>query len=269
MTYPFTTDSSEHDRLLAQGTLIDPLTRGVLQEAGLGPGMRVLDLGSGAGNVARIAADLVGPTGHVVGIESDPATVELARHATDASYPSNVEYRVGDIQKLDGIDDAFDAVVGRLVLMYVTDAAATLRRAASRVRPGGVVCMQEIDVAYRWVGGGTTPLWDAAHRWVNETLETAGADGRLGPRLFTAFRAAGLSGPELRMEAVAAGGPDAPAWGWANIIAGLLPLMERLGVTTRTEVDPTTLADRLLADALAHDACVIGPIMTGAWVRRG
>src|SRR5690242_16927105 len=78
-SYPFADRAAEDKRLIAQGTLFDPLTRRLLQQAGIAPGMRVLDLGSGAGNVARIAAEMVGPTGAVVGIEKDPAAVELAQ----------------------------------------------------------------------------------------------------------------------------------------------------------------------------------------------
>src|SRR5690348_7427469 len=109
MSYPFADRVAEDERLVAQGRLFDPLTCRVLEQAGLAPGMRVLDLGSGAGNVARIAAELVGPDGAVVGLERDPAAVELARRRTDAA---NVEYRVGDVQTLDGVEDGFDAVVG-------------------------------------------------------------------------------------------------------------------------------------------------------------
>ena len=128
MNYPFADRAAEDERLIAQGRLFDPLTQRFLRQAGLAPGMRVLDLGSGAGNVARLAAELVGPDGAVVGIERDPAAVELARRRTDAP---NVEYRVGDAETLDGVEGGFDAVVGRLVLMYLKDPAAALRRAGT------------------------------------------------------------------------------------------------------------------------------------------
>src|SRR4051812_35574812 len=88
MSYPFSDRVAEDERLVAQGRLFDPLTHRLLRAAGLAPGMRVLDLGSGAGNVTRLAAQLVGPQGAVVGIERDPAAVELARRRTDAG---NVE----------------------------------------------------------------------------------------------------------------------------------------------------------------------------------
>ena len=263
MNYPFTNRAAEDERLVAQGRLFDPLTRRLLRQAGLAPGMRVLDLGSGSGNVARLAAELVGPDGNVVGVERDPEAVELARRRTDSA---NVEFRPGDVQTLEGVEDGFDAVVGRLILMHLPDPVAALQQAAARLRPGGIVCMHETDLGYL-PAFPKTALWDQIHRWLQETLEKTGIEGRMGPALFTTFRAAGLAPPHLLVEAFAAGGPDAPAWGWANLMAALVPLMERTGVATPAEVDPPTLADRLLAETLACDGCIIGPPMTGAWVR--
>ncbi|WP_433375747.1 class I SAM-dependent methyltransferase [Actinoplanes sp. CA-142083] len=261
MIYPFEDRVAEDQRLVAQGQVFDPLTRRLLERAGLVAGMRVLDLGSGAGNVARLAADLVGPGGAVVGVERDPAAVELARRRTDAA---NVEYRVGDVQTLDGIESDFDAVVGRLVLMYLPDPVEALRRAASRLRPGGLICVHEADLTYA-PAGPLTPTWAQAHGYFLAALEKAGIERRLGPALFTMFRVAGLPDPELLVELFVAGGPAAPAWAWANVIAATVPLMELHGVATRAEVDPPTLADRLLGETLAADGCVLGPPMFGAW----
>lgn len=109
--------------------------------------MRVLDLGSGAGNVARLAAELVGPDGAVVGVEKDPDAAEFARRHTDAP---NVEFRVADAQTLDGIEGGFDAVTGRLILLHLPDPVGALREAAARVRPGGLVIMHECDLGYLW-----------------------------------------------------------------------------------------------------------------------
>jgi hypothetical protein len=87
----------------------------------------------------------------------------------------------------------------------------------------------------------------------------------MGLTLFTTFRVAGLPEPELLVELAAGGGPDAPAWAWANVISATVPLMELHGIATRAEVDPPTLADRLLAETLAAGGCVLGPPMFGAW----
>lgn len=263
MSYPFADRAAEDERLTAQGELFDPLTRRLFSHAGLSPGMRVLDLGSGAGNVARLAAELVGPDGSVVGIERDPAAVELARRHTDQP---NVEFRLGDIQTLEGVEDGFDAVVGRLVIMYLTDPVEGLRRAAARVRPGGLVCLQETDLEYL-SAYPMTPLWTRVQGYFVQSLEKAGIATRMGPALFEAFGAAGLPRPQLLVETFAAGGPDAPAWAWANVISAAVPLMEKVGVATYAEVDPPTLAERLFAETRDAGGCVIGPPMTGAWAR--
>src|SRR5262245_22741201 len=66
-------------RLKAQAAELDPITRRLLREAGIAPGMRVLDVGSGAGDVAFLAAELVGTSGEVVGVDLAPTAVEVAR----------------------------------------------------------------------------------------------------------------------------------------------------------------------------------------------
>jgi hypothetical protein len=66
------------------------------------------------------------------------------------------------------------------------------------------------------------------------------------------------------LETLAGGGPEAPGWGWANVVKGVVPLMERLGVATNAEVDPTTLANRLLAEIITANGVVIGPPLVGA-----
>jgi SAM-dependent methyltransferase len=262
MNYPFGADRiAEHERLIAQGRLFDPLTTRVLREAGLAPGMRVLDLGSGAGNVTRLAAELVGPSGSVLGVDRDPEAVELAARGTAAR---NAAFRVANIATLEGIDDGFDAVVGRLVLMYTPDPAAALRSAVARVRPGGLVCMHEADLAYP-NASPRTPLWAQSQAWFLDALAKGGFDARMGPALFATFLAAGLPGPRLLVEGFAEGGPGAPAWAWANVISAAVPLMEQTGVATRAEVDPSTLASRLLAETLAVGGCGFGPPMIGAW----
>lgn len=256
--------AAEDERLLAQGRLFDPLTRRLLETAGLLPGMCVLDLGSGAGNVARLVAELVGPDGAVVGVESDPAAVDLARRHTDAP---NVEFRAADAQSLRGVEGGFDAVTGRLILLHLADPAAALREAAARVRPGGLVIMHECDLGYMWASPQPA-LWSQVRGWLLEAAEEGGIETRLGPALFSLYRAAGLPGPRLLVETFAEGGQDAPAWGWANVVSAAVPLMAKLGVATRADVDPPTLAGRLLAELAECDGCVICPPFTGAWAVR-
>src|SRR5216684_662843 len=70
--------NAEHERLTRQAARIAPVTERLFREAGIGPGQRVLDLGSGVGDVAMLAARIVGPSGQVVGIERDGYSIARA-----------------------------------------------------------------------------------------------------------------------------------------------------------------------------------------------
>jgi ubiquinone/menaquinone biosynthesis C-methylase UbiE len=262
--YIFEKRENEQHRLEQQAKRFDPLTERVFQAAGLRPSMRVLDLGSGAGDVAMLVARLVGTDGEVVGIERDPAAVVAAAARVERAGLSNVRFVQGDVQTLGGREGHFDAVVGRLVLMYLPDPVAALAGAAQLLRPGGLICVQEGDMAYDWAEP-MTPLWTQVRAWFLETLMRARVAPRMGLSLYSSFVAASLPAPELRMECAVSGGAKAAAWGWANVILGVLPLMERLGVTTAADLQPDTLAERLLRDVRAADGIVIGPPLVGAW----
>jgi len=67
--YALGSTDTEHERLIRQAAYLAPLMEQLFHEAGIGPGQRVLDLGSGVGDVAMLAARLVGPSGEVVGVE--------------------------------------------------------------------------------------------------------------------------------------------------------------------------------------------------------
>ena len=128
--------AQELARLNAQARLVDPITRRFFQDAGIGAGMRVLDVGSGAGDVALLAAELVGSSGTVVGVDRSPeAVTTAATRATGASL-SNLSFLAGDPAQM-VFEHPFDAVVGRYVLQFQADPAAMLRRLANHLRPGG------------------------------------------------------------------------------------------------------------------------------------
>src|SRR4051812_13301040 len=83
-------------RLIRQAQLYHPATRRLMEAAGIGPGMRVLDLGSGAGDVALLAGELVGPGGAVVGVELDEGLLRTARARAAALGYDHVRFIAGD-----------------------------------------------------------------------------------------------------------------------------------------------------------------------------
>jgi ubiquinone/menaquinone biosynthesis C-methylase UbiE len=134
-------------RLATQAALVDPFTRGYFQRAGLGRGMRALDVDSGGGDVAFLAAELVGPAGEVVGTDRSPTAVAAATARAKAQSLGNVLFVEGDPATLT-FDRPFDAIVGRYVLMFSPDPGAMLRGIAKHLRPGGVMVFHEVD----WIG---------------------------------------------------------------------------------------------------------------------
>lgn len=269
--YPFDADRAEEERrLIALGGLSEPNTERVFREAGLGPGMRVLDLASGAGDVALLVARLVGPQGSVLGVErSAEAVARAQRRIAQAGY-DNVSVVQGDVSALDDVLDmresSFDAVVGRGFLLYLPDPVTVLRASVQRLRPGGLLCFREPDLTYDWVAP-LSPLWDQVRAWFLQTASRVGFNPRMALQLPQALREAGLPHPELRLDAVIGQGPNAPVFFWADFIRGLVPVMEKLGVATAAEVDATTLTDRLRTETEARDGLVLCPLIVSAWTR--
>jgi len=262
--------AEEQRRLIAQSRLVDPMTEELLRAAGLGTGMHVLDLGSGAGDCAILASHLVGPTGSVHGLERSGEQVALARRRVADMGLENVAFREGDVAALGEVlavhPTPIDAVVGRLILMWVPERNTRLRTCARELAPGTLVWFLEPDLTYDWAMP-SSPLWDQMRARILQTLDRMGAELRMGPKLHRAFREAGLPSPVLESRTIMAGPQTAPVWWLVNTVRGLLPAMEQLGVATSAEVELDTLGDRLVADLAANDAAMIVLPLTAAWVR--
>jgi SAM-dependent methyltransferase len=255
-------------RLEAQAVLIDPTTRRFLQAAGINPGMRVLDVGSGAGDVAFLAAELVGEAGSVVGVDRVPAAVKVAGERAASRALNNVTFREGDPAEI-SFDQPFDAVVGRYVLQFQKDPADVLRKLANHTRPGGPIVFHEID----WGGLASSPpvpTFDQCCRWGTDALRLHGTEPHMGTKLHAAFVDAGLGSPTMRLEAPAGGMPVTLPWleMFKELIATLLPQMERLGVATAAQVGLNTLVERIAREATNSKSLIIGHYQVGAWVRR-
>jgi SAM-dependent methyltransferase len=123
-----------------------PVVERVVAHASLTAGRHVLDLGTGTGAVAERAAQVVGPQGHVVGVDISPDMLALAQRRMAAGGLTNVRLREGRAESLPVEDAAFDVVLASLSLMYVLDRAAAAREIARVLRPQGRL------VAAVWAG---------------------------------------------------------------------------------------------------------------------
>ena len=175
-TYTMGRTEGEEERLIQQSQLYDAVTRRFFREAGISSGMKVLDIGSGPGDVALTAAELVGPEGAVVGVDVNPAILETAQTRAQAAGFTNVEFVAGDARTLD-LGNDFDAITGRLVLMYMADPADALKQLATRLRPGGIVAFQEADFTpyQQMPHSPDTPLANELIGWILEVFERSGA----------------------------------------------------------------------------------------------
>jgi SAM-dependent methyltransferase len=113
------------------------VVEGVVERAGLQPGEQVLDLGTGTGAVAIRAASLVGPAGHVTGVDISGEMLAAARERVVAFALGNVSFHQGRAEAIPGDSSCCDVLLASLSLMYVIDRAAAAREIARVLRPGG------------------------------------------------------------------------------------------------------------------------------------
>lgn len=264
--YLFAQGTDEARRLKRQSEFLYRFTHSFLESAGIAAGMKVLDVGCGIGDVAFMVAEQVGPQGSVVGVDMNPAMTDFARQRAQAAGYANVSFVQGDISHM-ALDDQFDAVVGRLILLYIKDRVALLRRLRQRLRPGGIVAFQELDLTLAGTSLARAPLLEQAGNRIVEVFQRAGLDTR-GMNLFQVFLEAGLPTPEMDLITTVGGGPDWAGYEQiADVTSALLPLMLQFGIATREEVQVETLEKRLREEAAAQQNVAMALGLMNVWTR--
>jgi ubiquinone/menaquinone biosynthesis C-methylase UbiE len=263
--YPLGNTEAEHARLIRQAARVAPITERFFREAGIGPGQRVLDLGSGVGDVAMLTARLVGPSGEVVAIERDPKSIAKANaRVTEAGF-HNVSFNQSDI---DGITDGklFDAAVGRFILMYLPDPVAALRSISRVVRPGGVFVFQEPTWVPVLAHLAALPLWFATASLFDKTMRVS-ANHDMGAELYHTFVEAGLPAPTVRMELPMGKEPYLAQW-YYDTLCSLRPQIEQLHMPIESLGSLDTLVERLQAEVAESKTVACWFASVGAWCRK-
>ena len=251
-TYTLGRTSHETTRLIEQSRIYGESTQRLCKRAGITEGMRVLEIGSGAGDVALTLAKLVGASGQVIGVDVNASILDTARQrATDVGM-RNVEFIAGDARML-AFADQFDAIVGRFVLMYMADPRQAFAKFMTHLKPGGIVAFQEPEYTlYPAFLHPDTPLMNQLIKWILDVFEHSGAHLDMGVGLYRTFVDAGLPPPTMHLES-----PIGAANTWAGyrymatIFQSLLPLLKKYGLATPEQVDVDTLAARLRQEVLA------------------
>jgi ubiquinone/menaquinone biosynthesis C-methylase UbiE len=232
LPYALGYSESEFKRLESQAAFFRDLTEDLLRRSGVVSGMRVLDVGRGVGEVSLLAAELVGPSGAVLGVDRSKDAVGVAHQRAVAAEQRWVRFYSTELDAF-AAEEEFDAIIGRLILMYLPNPAETLRRLCRHLRPDGIVVFQEMVMP-----------------------------------LFATFLSAGLHPPQMIAAGRFEGGPHSPVYDWlAGVLRSLLPIAERLGVVTAAEVEIETMAERLRNEAVQQNSSIMTPPFIGAWAR--
>ena len=266
-SYALGHSSAEIQRLTNQGAMLRPITERLLRSAGIDAGMRVLDLGCGAGDVSILAGELVGPAGSIVGIDRSQEVLNVARERAHKARLRQISFLRTSAEEFSA-DEPFDIVIGRYILVHQPEPVALLRNAARRVRPGGALAFHEI-----WMGEDTTsfpcvPLWDLTVNLVRTALRSSVPNYHGADRLVQHYSEAGLPYPQLFCEQLVGGSADSPLYGaLAEILQTIQPQLERMGIMTAETIAMEGLESRLRDAVVKARSQIYGPAQVCAWAR--
>lgn len=260
--YALGNTDAEHERLIRQAARLARYTEHFFRDAGIGPGQRVLDLGSGVGDVAMLLAKIVGPSGEVMGVERDLRSISRARARVAEAGLRNVSFAHCDVNQM-ASSKPFDAAVGRLILMFLPDPVAALRSVSSLLRSGGIVAFQEPCWTVRQLWAHL-PLWHNAVSLLVAAFRSSGANPEIGLNLYRLFQDAGLRAPAMDMEVLLGNDLGSVCW-LHDLLRSLRPQIQQHNLPLASLDDFDSFPARLHGELTAANTIAPWLPIVNAW----
>jgi ubiquinone/menaquinone biosynthesis C-methylase UbiE len=253
-----------YDRLGVLARSRWPDTRDLFELVGVCPGMRCVDLGCGGGDVTLELARLVGPEGHVTGIDMDEVKLDLGRAAADGDGLANIELKAADVNEWDE-PDGYDLVYCRFLLEHLSRPLDLLGRMWAAVSPGGTLAVEATDFDGQF-SEPRNDAFDLHERWYRTVAERRGGDTTAGRTLFRLFVQAGIPLPNIRLVQRVDSTGEAKTLCLLTLQATAAAIVDE-GLASQDEVD-RALAD--LVEFVADPETLVGqPRIFQLWRRRG
>ncbi len=250
------------NRLRVLADVYGPATQDLLSQVGIRAGASCLDLGCGGGDVTRYLAQMVGPTGAVLGVDYDAVVLDAARQETADAGLTNVSFAAEDVTSW-APEVQFDVVYARFIFSHLPDPAAVMARLRTHMAPGGVMIVEDVDFR----GHFAEPHCPALTRYTElytQSVRNRGADPWIGPKLPGHLRAAGFEDVNVQVYhpvALRGGTKELTCTTMANI--GAAVLQDNLA----TEEEFTAILSDLTAFADDTSTVMGGPRTFQVWGR--
>jgi SAM-dependent methyltransferase len=260
--YALATGEAADYRLRMLHDLYGPGTRRVLVESGLRGGMRVADLGCGVGMVTALLAELVGPGGRVVGIDSSGAQLAQARRRLNGGG-TNIRFVEASATDTGLPPGSFDLVYCRFLLIHLPEPERVLSAMFALLKPDGILVCEDGDLT---ASGSEPPsALDAFADLWGRLGQVRGLDYTLGRRLFRMILDAGFPRPQIAFnQPVVARGESKRLLELSVAEAG--PAFIGAGLITSGELDRTLAEMRRLATD--ESVLAVMPRMAQVWARK-
>jgi ubiquinone/menaquinone biosynthesis C-methylase UbiE len=204
----------------------------------------------------------------VLGIDANADMLEVAESRVQAAGLTHVSFLAADLRTLT-LDQSFDALIGRFILMHLPDPASVLRHLLSCVHPGGLVAFQEADLSsHQDAFYPPSSLWKQTWDLCTLAFQQAGGNLHAGMQLPAMFQGAGLPAPHMRYEASIGADRDWPGFAMrASEVRTILPLIVKFGLATEEEIGIDSLAVRLREETVGYGGAARLPVVVSVWAR--